>query len=132
MTSTGTKRLGFAIAVSAMIAGVAGAQEPIKVRVGYEGFSMTSGPLVYADKQGIFKRFGLDVTPIYIEGGSTLTQSVVGRSIDIAQNGYTPAISAAVEGADIVVIGGISNRLPFQLVVKNSVTSGEMLKGNSM
>ena len=93
---------------------------------------MTSGPLVYADKQGIFKRFGLDVTPIYIEGGSTLTQSVVGRSIDIAQNGYTPAIAAAVEGADIVIIGGISNRLPFQLVVKNSITSGEMLKGKSI
>jgi NitT/TauT family transport system substrate-binding protein len=131
MTSTGMKRLGFAIALSAMAAGAA-AQEPIKVRVGYEGFSMTSGPLVYADKQGIFKRFGLDATPIYIEGGSTLTQSVVGRSIDIAQNGYTPAISAAVEGADIVIIGGISNRLPFQLVVKNSITSGEMLKGKSI
>src|SRR5260370_41917038 len=99
MTSTGTKRLGFAIAVSAMIAGAAAAQEPIKVRVGYEGFSMTSGPLVYADKQGIFKRFGLDVTPIYIEGGSTPTQSVVGRSIDIAQNGYPPALMAAVQSA---------------------------------
>ena len=51
---------------------------------------MTSGPLIYADKQGIFKTFGLDVAPIFIDGGSMLTQAVVGGSVDIAQNGYMP------------------------------------------
>jgi len=132
MNSANLQRLGLAIILCAMMAGAAAAQAPIKVRVAYEGFSMTSGPLNYADKQGIFKRFGLDVTPIYIDGGSTLTQSLVGGSVDIAQNGYTPAIAAAVEGADVVIIGGISNKLPFQLVVKNSITNGEMLKGKSI
>ena len=48
-----------------------------------------------------------------------LTQAVVGGSVDIAQNGYTPAAAAAVQGADIVFIGGISNKLPFQLVVED-------------
>ena len=37
------------------------AQAPIKVRVAYDGFSMTSAPMIYADKHGIFRRFGLDV-----------------------------------------------------------------------
>ena len=83
---------------------------------------MTSGPLIYADKQGIFKKFGLDIAPVFIDGGSMLTQAVVGGSVDIAQNGYTPALSAAVQGADVVIIGGISNKLPFQLVVKTSIT----------
>jgi len=132
MNSANLQRLGLAIILCAMMAGAAAAQAPIKVRVAYEGFSMTSGPLNYADKQGIFKRFGLDVTPIYIDGGSTLTQSLVGGSVDIAQNGYTPAIAAAVEGADVVIIGGISNKLPFQLVVKNSITSAAQLKGQSI
>jgi NitT/TauT family transport system substrate-binding protein len=125
-------RLGLAIALSAMLAGAASAQAPIKLRVAYDGFSMTSGPLIYADKQGIFKRFGLDVTPTYIDAGSTLTHAVVGGSVDIAQNGYTPAIAAAVEGADIVIIGGIANKLPFQLVVKNSITNAGELKGQSI
>ena len=101
------------------------------MRVAYDGFSMTSAPLIYADKQGIFKKFGLDVTPIFVEGGSMLTQAVVGGSVDIAQNGYTPALAAAVQGADIVFIGGISNKLPFQLVVKTSITSAAQLKGQS-
>ena len=103
-----------------------------KVRVAYDGFSMTSGPLIYADKQGIFKKFGLDIAPVFIDGGSMLTQAVVGGSVDIAQNGYTPALSAAVQGADVVIIGGISNKLPFQLVVKTSITRPDQLKGQSV
>jgi len=105
---------------------------PTKVRVAYDGYSMTSAPMIYADKQGIFRKFELDVTPLFVEGGSTLTQAVVGGSIDIAQNGYTPAASAAVQGADIVFIGGIANKLPFQLVAKSTVTGAEQLKGQAI
>jgi ABC-type nitrate/sulfonate/bicarbonate transport system substrate-binding protein len=57
---------------------------------------------------------------------------VVGGSIDIAQNGYTPAAAAAVEGADVVIIGGISNKLPFQMVVRNNITSAAQLKGQAI
>jgi NitT/TauT family transport system substrate-binding protein len=127
------RRLMFSIALAALVATPAGAQPGLtQVRMAYDGFSMTSGPLIYADKQGIFKKFGLDITPIFVDGGSMLTQAVVGGSVDIAQNGYTPALSAAVQGADIVIIGGISNKLPFQLVVKTSITTAAELKGQSV
>ena len=129
------KRLGLVLVWSALSVGAALAQtkEPLtKVRVAYDGFSMTSAPLAYADKLGTFRAFGLEVTPTFVEGGSTLTQAVVGGSVDIAQNGYTPAAAAAVQGADIVFIGGISNKLPFQLVVKASITRPDQLKGQAI
>ena len=127
------RRLIFAIAITMLAATAAAAQQSMtKVRVAYDGFSMTSGPLIYADKQGIFRKFGLDIEPVFIGGGSMLTQAVVGGSVDIAQNGYTPALSAAVQGADIVIVGGISNKLPFQLVVKTSIAGAEQLKGQSV
>jgi NitT/TauT family transport system substrate-binding protein len=125
-------RFIFFVALTALTATTATAQQLTKLRVAYDGFSMTSGPLIYGDKQGIFKKFGLDVAPIYIDGGSVLTQAVVGGSVDIAQNGYTPALSAAVQGADVVVIGGISNKLPFQLVVKTAITNAAGLKGQAI
>jgi len=103
-----------------------------KVRVAYDGLSMTSAPMIYADKAGIFRQFGLEVAPSFVEGGSTLTQAVVGGSVDIAQNGYTPATAAAAQGADVVFIGGISNKLPFQLVVKSSITGADQLKGQAI
>jgi NitT/TauT family transport system substrate-binding protein len=37
-----------------------------------------------------------------------------------------------VQGADIVIVGGISNKLPFQLVVKTSITTAQQLKGQSV
>lgn len=126
-------RLASIIGIVALVAATATqAGELTKVRVAYDGFSMTSGPLIYGAEQGLFKKFGLDVTPTFVQGGSTLTQAVVGGSIDIAQNGYTPAISAAIQGADIVLIGGISNKLPFQLVTKGSITDAAQLKGQAI
>ena len=126
------KRLLSLVIIGAALAGHAHAQSLTKLRVAYDGYSMTSAPLYYADHEGIFKKFGLDVQPAFVEGGSLLTQAVVGGSIDIAQNGYTPAAGAAVQGADIVFIGGISNKLPFQLVVKASIKGAADLKGQSI
>jgi NitT/TauT family transport system substrate-binding protein len=124
------------LAAAAMLAAAlapAAAEQPLtKVRMAYDGYSMTSAPLNYAAQQGIFKRFGLDITPIFIEGGSMLTQAIVGGSLDIAQNGYTPAMAAAVQGADIVIIAGIANTLPYQLVVKAGIDSAEQLKGKNV
>jgi NitT/TauT family transport system substrate-binding protein len=126
------KRLLATIALSVALSLAAQAQQLTKVRVAYDGFSMTSGPLIYAEKQGIFKKFGLDIAPVFVEAGSTLTSAVVGGSVDIAQNGYTPAMSAAVAGANIVIIGGISNKLPFQLVTKNTIKTADQLKGQAI
>ncbi len=103
-----------------------------KVRMAYDGFSMTSAPLQYAVHQGVFKRFGLDINPTFIAGGSMLTQAIVGGSLDIAQNGYTPAAAAAVQGADIVIIAGIANTLPYQLVVRKGIDGAADLKGKSV
>lgn len=107
-------------------------QKLIPLRVGYDGYSMTTAPMNYAVQKGIFKKYGLDVTLAYIEAGTTLSQAVIGGSIQIAQNGYTPAAAAAVAGADMVFIGGISNQLPFQLVVKGNIRNAADLKGKKL
>lgn len=103
-----------------------------KVKIGYDGFTMTTGPLNYAYEKGIFKKYGLDVELVFVNGGSTLTQAVIGGGVDIAQNGYTPSLESVVSGSDLVLVGGISNKLPFQLVVKNSITTADQLKGKKI
>src|SRR4029079_6662182 len=117
------KTMRWALVLLLGLCGTATAQQaPLTtVRMAYDGFSMTSAPLNYAAQQGIFRRFGLDITPTFIAGGSMLTQAIVGGSIDVAQNGYTPAISAALQGADVVIIAGIANTLPYQLMVRSGI-----------
>src|SRR5258708_18217984 len=125
-----SRRAGLAMFVIGWLAAgsaVAG-ETAARITVAFDGFSMTSAPMYYADKKGIFGKFGIETKPTFIDGGSTLSHAVVGGSIDIAQNGYTPAITAAVQGADIVVIGGISNKLPYQLVVRAAFSEPQQLK----
>jgi NitT/TauT family transport system substrate-binding protein len=123
--------LAFAFATAPASAQQAAAKL-IPLRVGYDGYSMTTAPMNYAVEKGIFKKYGLDVTLAYIDAGTTLSAAVVGGSIAIAQNGYAPAAAAAVQGADVVFIGGISNQLPFQLVVKGTIKSAADLKGKKI
>jgi NitT/TauT family transport system substrate-binding protein len=104
----------------------------VPLRVAYDGYSMTTAPMNYAVEKGIFQKYGLDVTIAYVDAGTTLSQAVVGGSVNIAQNGYSPAAAAAVQGADVVFIGGISNQLPFQLVTKPNIASAADLKGKKI
>jgi NitT/TauT family transport system substrate-binding protein len=110
----------------------ASAQALTPIKVGYDGFSMTTSPMNYGLQKGIFRKHGLDLNMVYIDAGVTLTQAVVGGSVDIGQNGYTPAAAAAVQGGDIVFIGGISNKLPFQLIVKTEIKTAADLKGKKI
>jgi NitT/TauT family transport system substrate-binding protein len=121
-----------AIALAPFAASAQAPQKLIPLRVGYDGYSMTTAPMNYAVEKGIFKKYGLDVTLAYIDAGTTLSAAVVGGSMGIAQNGYAPAAAAAVQGADVVFIGGISNQLPFQLVVKGNIKSATDLKGKKI
>jgi NitT/TauT family transport system substrate-binding protein len=121
-----------ALLAVAAVPGGATAQTPTTLKVGYDGFSMTTGPMYYGVKTGIFKKYGLDVSLIGIQGGSALTQALVGGSVDIAQNGYTPSIAAGLAGGGVAIVGGISNKLPFQMIVKKEITSGADLKGKKI
>ncbi len=103
---------------------------PTKLTVGYDGVSMTSAPLVFMKEQGYFARYGLDVDLLLVEGGTKLTAAIVGGSVPVAQNAYSGALSAALQGADLVLVGGLSNKLPFQLVVKSQYANLDSLRGS--
>jgi NitT/TauT family transport system substrate-binding protein len=108
----------------------AGTSEPlVKLTVAYDGISISTGPMVFTLEQGLFRKYGLDVELTPIAGGSVLTAAIVGGSVKLGQNGYEPALTAALQGADLVIIGGINNKLPYQLVVKSALAASG-LKGS--
>ena len=132
MTTSITRRRFAALAGLGVVAARgARADDLTPITVDYDGYSITTGPIYYGVGKGIFRKYGLDLTLGYMDGGTTLTQAIVGGSVVIGQNGYTPAIAAAVQGADDVFIGSISAKLPFQLVVRKGIT-GDQLKGKKI
>ena len=59
---------------------------------------------------GVFTANGLDATVLYVEGPARMVPALLTGDVDVAFLGGEPALSAAVEGAELAVIGGLVNR----------------------
>ena len=101
------------------------------VKVGHNGFSDES-VFYLAREAGIFKKHGIDLELIYIPGGSLSMQALIGKSLDLLLAGGTPLVYAQLKGADLRMIGGVNNLLPYVLVAREGITRAEQLKGKKI
>jgi len=82
-----------------------------------------------AKDAGIFKKHGLDVNVIYIEGTPKALMSLFAGELHVLA-GTGPAVaSAKVRGADVSMIMGFEVFLPYYLVAQSTIKSIEDLKG---
>jgi NitT/TauT family transport system substrate-binding protein len=101
------------------------------VKVGHNGFSDEA--VFYLGREvGIFKKHGIDLELIYIPGGSLSMQALIGKSLDLLLAGGTPLVYAQLKGAELRMIGGVNNLLPYVLVARESITRAEQLKGKKV
>jgi NitT/TauT family transport system substrate-binding protein len=107
--------------------GTAQAQE--KIRVGLGSISLQSGLVYIAKDRGIFTKYGLTAESIYIPGGSTNVQVLISGNLDMSQLSGAPGVAANLEGADIVYIAGLLDKLNYQLITRPELKSVEQLKG---
>jgi ABC-type nitrate/sulfonate/bicarbonate transport system substrate-binding protein len=108
----------------------AGSQE--KIRVGQGAVSLQSGLMHIAKERGLFAKHGLVSEIVYIPGGTTNIQVLVSGSLDMSQLSGAPGVAANLEGADIVYILGLLDRLNYQLVTRPEIKSVEQLKGKKL
>jgi NitT/TauT family transport system substrate-binding protein len=116
-----------ALVISFMALGAAQAQE--KIRVGLGSISLQSGLVYIAKDRGIFTKYGLTAESIYIPGGSTNVQVLISGNLDMSQLSGAPGVAANLEGADIVYIAGLLDKLNYQLITRPELKTIEQLKG---
>ncbi|MBI4317348.1 MAG: ABC transporter substrate-binding protein [Chloroflexi bacterium] len=107
-------------------------KQPTKLRVAYSAISGGHSALWITKEKGLFEKYGLDVELQYIASGPTLVQSMIAGEIGLAQTGGGPIISAAVGGADMLIIGGSTQVLVFSLFGHSSLSRVEDLKGKTV
>src|SRR5258706_13757562 len=100
------------LAISSMLAVAAPAAELTTIRIAHNGFS-SEMPVYVGKDAGIFTKHGFNVEPIFILGGSTTIQALIGKSLDLLMGGATPMLSAVINGAQFKIIGGVKKRIPF-------------------
>ncbi len=107
------------------------AAELTTIRIAHNGFS-SEMPFYVGKDAGIFVKHGFNVEPIFIVGGSTTIQALIGKSLDLLMGGATPMLSAVINGAQLKIIGGMNNRIPFALLAQSEIKTGAQLKGKKI
>ncbi len=101
-----------------------------KVSVAYISDSAASSvPFWIAKDAGLFKKYGLDVELIFINGSTRGIQSLIAGDLDFTGAVGTSAINGKLAGGDIKIIDSMVNTLPYYLVGKPDIKSPEELRG---
>ncbi|MBI1993202.1 MAG: ABC transporter substrate-binding protein [Deltaproteobacteria bacterium] len=103
-----------------------------RIRIGYSSISGGYVGLWVARDAGLFAREGLDEQMILIPSGSQLAQVAVAGEVDIASLNGSSAMAAALQGADIKLIGSQVNKMIFSVHVRPGIKSIEELKGKKI
>ena len=103
-----------------------------RVRIGYSSISGAYTPIWVAHEAGYFAKEGLLDDIILIPSGTQLAQVTVAGEIDIGSLNGSSAIAAALQGADLKIIGNSGNKMVFSLYVRPEIKSVEQLKGKKI
>src|SRR5215469_12233815 len=80
------------------------------LKVPFAALSPNYAPLWVAEQGGFFKKYNLDVQPIYISAGSVIIPAVLSGQVDVANMGSGPPLTAWARGAELVSVGVGSTR----------------------
>jgi len=108
------------------------AQELEKVVIGHSSLRNEIAFLWVPKELGIFRKYGLDPSIVFIPGGVRMIQAIVAGSAVAGSVGATLVSSAVAGGSDAVMILGITNRLTYDIWAKPEIKRPEDLKGRSL
>jgi NitT/TauT family transport system substrate-binding protein len=84
--------------------------QALPIRVAYSVRSGSQAIVQVLLDGGVFAANGLDATLLYTEGPARVVPALVTGEVDVALMGGEPALFAAIEGAELLVVGGLVNR----------------------
>src|SRR5678815_954791 len=84
-----------------------------------------------AKEVGLFKKHGLDMELIFIDGSSRGVQSLIAGDLSFTDAVGTSAINGRLAGGDIAIVSSLVNTLPSYIIGKPAIKSPEDLKGKS-
>ena len=106
------------------------AQERIKLD--YSSVDTSNAVWYAAQEAGFFKKHGLDAQLIFIPSTTTAVSSIIAGDVPVGNAAGSGVASAAVGGANLLMVACFLNTLPYELVVQESIKSADDLRGKSV
>ncbi len=110
----------------------ADAQKLEKLVIGYPAPVASLGILDVMRKAGLFKKNGLDVDLVYIQGSPILTTAMVSGQVPLSFIGGAAIVASAVGGADTVYLACAINTLYWRVFSTPEVKTVADLKGKKI
>jgi NitT/TauT family transport system substrate-binding protein len=111
--------------------GLASAQ-PLSVKLSYSAPSGSNSPPWMARELGLFDRNGVQVSMIYIGGGTRPVSVVLAGETDFTIVTGPPSVLARLSGGDTVILATFINGLTVSIVARPEITKPSDLKGKNM
>jgi NitT/TauT family transport system substrate-binding protein len=108
------------------------AQPLNKIRIVYSSISGNMAPLWVTYERGFFRRYGLDVEMVLVEGGSRAAETLASGDAALAQMAGAGVIQSNLRGADVVMIAGILNTMNYEFIVSKDIQRPDQLKGKAV
>src|SRR5499426_1719953 len=112
---------------SAIASGPASGQTLKKIRIGYPSLSFRQSNVWVAKETGLFKKYGLDVEPIFLRGGQMATQALVAGDPPIVNIGTV--VQASLVGYNLVLVAAVETNYDQIVFARPGITKLEQLKG---
>jgi len=103
------------------------AQELKRIRIGYPSLSFRQSNVWVAKETGLFKKYGLDVEPIFLRGGQLATQALAAGDPPIVNIGTV--VQANLTGFNLVLIAAVETSYDQIVFARSGITKLEQLKG---
>src|SRR5678816_2439206 len=103
--------------------------EATRFLVSYGGTAGYQLPLWINKEFGFSKKHGVDLEIILIQAGSPNIQALVGGSLQLTQTAASSAVIGATQGAPVVIVATLENKLPMLLVSRPEIKEPQQLRG---
>ncbi len=102
------------------------------VYVGLVSITPSNAPVLAATDGGYFKKYGLDVKPLIMAGSTTAIAAMLSGDVRLISIAGSGLINAYLGGRDAVMVAGMVNFAPYDLIVAKGIQRLEDLKGKKL
>ena len=102
------------------------------VYVGLVSITPSNAPVLAGVDGGYFKKHGLDVKPLIMSGSSTALAAMLSGNVSLISIAGSGLINAHLGGTDAVMVAGMVNFAPYELIVGKDIQKLEELRGKKL
>ena len=103
-----------------------------RIRLSQSNVGVTAAPLWIATSQGLFKKYNLDLEPVYVRNSTIQMMALTTNEVQLSHTGGAPTISAAAAGHDLKIIATFGQGVYWDIVAKPEIKTIEDLRGRDL